>query len=196
MLISIIDMKPCNPTRYRQSGVTMVEVLVAALLIFLALGSTLAMNTRSIHVLRSTRQAVASSQMLQQRIEAIRNKPWPEISNATALAKLMRVPTGSESELADKACTEFISVSVPDALGGDLAGARAFSLTRQRGFVTVTEDGDLGAESMLLVNVTLQWRDVHAPQQRTLRTILCRNGLTRSGVFGSTVGRPAAPAGL
>jgi len=186
MLISIIDMKSCNPALSSESGVTIVEVLVAALLIFLALGSTLAMNTRSIHVLRSTRQAVASSQMLQQRIEAIRNKPWPEISNATALAKLMRVPTDSESELADNACTEFISISVPDALGGEAAGARAFSLMRQRGIVTVTEDGDLGAESMLLVNVTLQ--------QRLLRTILCRSGLTRSGLFGSTLGRPPAPA--
>ncbi len=178
MLISIIDMKSCNPALSSESGVTIVEVLVAALLIFLALGSTLAMNTRSIHVLRSTRQAVASSQMLQQRIEAIRNKPWPEISNATALAKLMRVPTDSESELADNACTEFISISVPDALGGEAAGARAFSLMRQRGIVTVTEDG----------------QDVHKPQQRLLRTILCRSGLTRSGLFGSTLGRPPAPA--
>lgn len=169
----------------------MVEVLVAALLIFLSLGGILAMNTRSLHLLRSTRQAIATSQMLQQRMESIRNKPWPEISNATALAVLMRFPTESEKELADDACTEFITFSVPDALGAPAAGARAFSLQRQRGVVTIIDDADLGAEPMLLVNASLQWRGVKGTQQRMLRTILCRNGLTRSGLFGSGVGRPA-----
>jgi hypothetical protein len=172
----------------------MVEVLVAALLIFLALTGILSMNTRSIHLLRATKHAVASSQMLQQRIETIRDKPWPEISNATALAAVMRVPTDSEKELADSGCTEFISVSVPDALGGERQGSRAFTLQRKHGVVRIDEDGDLGKESMLLVSVSLQWRDVHRPLQRTLRTVVCRTGLTRSGIFGSTVGRPAAAA--
>lgn len=170
----------------------MVEVLVAALLIFLSLGGILAMNTRSIHLLRSTRQALATSQMLQQRMESLRNKPWPEISNATAMAVLMRTPTESEKELADPDCTEFLTISVPDALGAPASGARAFSVQRQRGVVTVIDDADLGAESMLLVNASLQWRGVHGIQQRMLRTILCRNGLTRTGIFGSTLGRPAA----
>lgn len=169
----------------------MVEVLVAALLIFLSLGGILAMNTRSIHLLRSTRQAIATSQMLQQRMESIRDQPWPDISNATALAALMRKPTESEKELADNACTEFITVSVPDALGAPAAGARAFSLRRQRGEVTIIDDADLGAEPMLLVNASLQWRGVGGTQQRMLRTIVCRNGLTRCGIFGSTLGRPA-----
>lgn len=171
----------------------MVEVLVAALMIFLALGGILAMNTRSIHLLRSTRQALATSQMLQQRIESIRNKPWPEISNATALTSLMRSPLDSEKELADDSFTEFLTLSVPDALGSEAAGARAFSLERRRGVVTVTEDADLGAEPMLLVNASLQWRGLHGTQQRMLRTVVCRTGLTRSGVFGSTLGRPPVP---
>jgi len=185
-------MKFSSSAASRESGVTMVEVLVAALLIFLALGGILAMNTHSIQTLRSTRQAIATSQMLQQRIESIRNRPWPEISNATALAVLMHSPTDSESELADDACTEFLTLSVPDALGAPAAGARAFSLQRQRGLVSIISDADLGAEPMLLVNASLQWQGVHGTQQRMLRTIICRAGLTRSGIFGSTVGQPAA----
>ena len=182
-----------SSTAIRQSGVSMIEVLVAALLIFLSLGGILSMNARSIHVLRSTRQAVASSQMLQQRIESIRNRPWPEISNATALASLMRTPTDSEKELADINCTEFITLSVPEALGTPAVGARAFSLQRQRGIVTIVDDADLGAEPMLLVNASLQWRTSAGTQQRMLRTVICRNGLTRSGIFGSTLGCPAPP---
>ena len=185
-------MKLNAPTIHRKNGVTMVEVLVAALLIFLSLGGILTMNTRSIHLLRSTRQAVATSQMLQQRIESLRNQPWPEISSATALAVLMRKPTESEKELADDDCTEFITLSVPDALGAPVSGARAFSLQRHRGLVTIIDDADLSAEPMLLVNASIQWRGVHGTQQRMLRTIVCRNGLTRNGIFGSTVGRPAS----
>jgi hypothetical protein len=173
-----------------ESGFTMIEVMAAALLILLGLGGTLAMHARSVHILRSTRQALATSQMLQQRIEAMRNKPWPEISSAPALAVLMRSPTASSKELADEGCTEFITVSVPDALGGEALGARAFSLKRERGAVTIVENADLSSERMLLVNASVQWRSVHGTRQRMLRTILCRNGLTRCGVFGSTVGRP------
>ena len=185
-------MKMSTSAAHRERAVTIVEVLVASLLILVALGSILALNTRSIHILRSTRQAVASSQILQQRIEAIRNRPWPEISNPTAFAVLLRSPAESEKELADPACTEFITVSVPDALGGPAAGGRVFSLQRQRGIVRVIDDADLGAEPMLVVNASLQWRGVHGTQQRMLRTIVCRNGLTRSGVFGSALGRPEA----
>jgi hypothetical protein len=168
----------------------MVEVLVSALLIFMAMGGILAMNTRSIHLLRSTRQAVASTQMLQERIESMRNRPWPEISSATALAAVLRVPTESERELADPNYSEFVAVSVPDAFGGESPAAGSFSLQRHAGVVTISADADLGAEPMLLVNFSLQWRDVKGVQQRMVRTVLARTGLTRSGVFGSTLGRP------
>lgn len=177
-----------------QQGVTIVEVLVAALLIFLGLGSIFAMNAQSIHSLRSTRQAAASSLVIQQRIETFRDKPWPEISNSTALVGLMQSPTESEPELSDAGLSEFITISAPAdpaANAGD--GSRPFSVVRQRGAVRVSEAGDLGTEPMLLVEVVVTWRNAQGAHERRMRTILCRTGLTRSGIFGNALGRPAPP---
>jgi hypothetical protein len=173
----------------------MVEVLVAALLIFLSLGGIFAMNARSLHILRSTRQVTASSLMAQQRLETIRSMAWPEFTNGTALAQLMRTPAESESELADSKPTETITITVPTAPGTpERAAATTIRVQRQRGVVKILGPGDLGTEPVLLVSATVQFQEMNRLQERTRRTIIYRSGLTRSGIFGSALGRPAAAA--
>src|SRR6266478_5478474 len=85
----------------RAEAFTIMEVLVATLLISIAMGSIMAMNSKAIHTLRATLQTAASSQVLQQRIEMIRARPWPEFASAPAMAVLMNMPTESEKELTD-----------------------------------------------------------------------------------------------
>jgi Tfp pilus assembly protein PilV len=177
----------CASAAHRENAVTMVEVLVAALLIFMSLGGIFAMNARSIHILRATRQVTASSLMAQQRLETIRSTAWPEFSNAAALAHLLKTPTQSEPELADADPIETITVAVP----GANERVSAIRVQRSQGVVQVLAKGDLGAEGMLLVATTVQWRDLRGQQERTRRTIIYRSGLTRSGIFGSALGRPA-----
>ena len=180
-------------TRATAGAFTIVEVLVSAVLILLALGSILTINTKSMHTLRATRQAAASSQVLQQRIEAIRGKPWPEISNSTILKDLIEQPAESEKELADASLTEFINVSVPRiSEAGVIDAGDSFSIRRQNGRVRVITAGDFGKETTLLFESTITWRDVKGSHERKLRTLICRAGLTRSGVFGSSLGRPGA----
>ena len=174
-----------------QAAFTILEVMVAALLIALATGSIMAMNAKAIQTLHATGQAAASSQILQQRIEMIRSKPWPEISNSTALAGLMQTATESEKELADTGFRELMKVSVPSTASGEIsAGSQSFTIRRERGRARIDEAGDLGAEPVLLLESSLTWRDYHGPHERRLRTVICRAGLTRSGVFGSALGRP------
>ena len=168
----------------------MVEVLVAAMLIFISLGGIFAMNARSIHILRTTRQVTASSLMAQQRIEAIRGHPWAQISTAAGLAELLRSPTESEKELADAAPVELITLSVPPTPGAP-AAADVLRVRRQGGAVRIEDGGDLDGQSVLLVTVMVQWRGLHGTQERTRRTIVYRSGLTRSGIFGNTLGRPS-----
>jgi hypothetical protein len=178
-------------SRAAAKAFTIVEVLVSAVLILLALGSILAINTKSMHTLRATRQAAASSQILQQRVEAIRGKPWPEISNSAILKDLIERPAESEKELADFNLTEFINVSVPATTeAGAMDAGESFSIRRQNGRVRVITPGDFGKETTLLFESTISWRDVQGSHERKLRTIICRAGLTRSGVFGSSLGRP------
>ena len=154
------------------------------------MGSIAAMATKTFRTLRSTRQVVASSHVLQQRVESIRARPWSEFSNATALALLMQAPTESEREHADRNFRETVTISRPDAPGtAFVAGEQSFTVERQHGRTRIVESGDLGNEPTLLVESLVRWRDADGPHQRRLRTIVCRAGLTRSGIFGSDLGQ-------
>ena len=165
--------------------------MIATALVSVGLGSIAAMAAKTMHTLRSTQQVAASSHVLQQRIETIRGKPWPEISNAAALALLLREPTESEGEFPEGSLAERITVRVPDTAAANLAAdARSFTVRRQHGVAHADDGGDFGDEPMLLFESLVTWRDADGEHERKLRTVVCRTGLTRSGVFGSALGRP------
>lgn len=167
------------------------EVMVSALLITAGLGSVLAINAKTVHTLRATRQAAVASQVLQQRVEMLRDKPWPQIANAAALGNTMRVATESESELAGGKIDEVLNISaVTQSDAGPTSASRSFQVRRKDGAVQVEQDGDLGSEPSLLISSSITWKDPSGVHQRNLCTIICRAGLTRSGIFGSGLGRP------
>jgi Tfp pilus assembly protein PilV len=177
--------------RKNQDGVTIVEVLLASVLIFIGLGSIFEMNTHSIELLRATHLTAASTQMLQERVETIRSKAWPEVSNSTALAILMQTPAQSEVEMSAPALTETITLSVPVTGSGQVtANGPAIQAQRQQGQIRILQPGDLGTAQMLLADVLLTWGPAGHVQKRELRVIICRTGLTRAGIFGSAFGRP------
>ncbi len=178
-------------------GFTILEVLVAALLIATAMGSIMALNAQAIHTLRATHQAAASSQVLQQRVEMMRARPWAEIASAPALVLLMSNPTESEKELSDARMVEYIKVSVAQAsAAGPVESSQTFTVTRQNGRATTSSTRDFTGEHTLLLESALTWRDVHGPHRRILRTIICRAGLTRAGIFGSGLGRAGGALGF
>ena len=177
--------------RKNQDGVTIVEVLLASVLIFIGLGSIFEMNTHSIELLRATHLTAASTQMLQERVETIRSKVWPEVSNSTALAILMQTPAQSEVEMNAPALTETITLSVPVTQSGQVTtSGPAVQVQRQQGQVRILQTGDFGAAQLLLTDILLAWGPPGHVQNRELRVIICRTGLTRAGIFGSAFGRP------
>lgn len=167
----------------------MVEVLVAVLLIAMGLGSVLTMNVRSMQALRTARQAGAASQILQQRIEMLRDRPWPDVASAASLTRMLQTPTASESELADAGFEESMSVSVPGSDRGE-----SFQVVRQYGGARALGQGDFRTEQSLRYETSVRWTDSTGPHERTLRTVITRFGLTRSGLFGNLAGRAAGPA--
>lgn len=176
-----------------KGGFTLMEMMVSALLITAGLGSVLTINAKTVHTLRATRQAAVASQILQQRVEMLRDKPWPRIASAAALAHTMGAATESEAELAAGKIDEVLTISLvaPSATGPTEAG-RSFRVRRKDGAVQIEQDDDLGSEATLLVSSSIDWKDPNGSHQRNLRTIICRAGLTRSGIFGSGLGRPAS----
>lgn len=173
-----------------QSGVTIIEVLASALLIFLGLGGIFALNTQSLQILRSTRMLANGSQILQERMESMRNHPWPQVANGQALAQIWQTPAPSEAELRDGDITEVVTVSIPDVPGAPKTDNSFFKIQRRHGNVTIQQPTDLTAQPLLLVDMTVTWLEKQETKERHLRTIIGRTGLTRSGIFGSAFGRP------
>ena len=183
-----VRIAPC----LHDAAFTIIEVMISAVLILISLGSILAMNAESMHALRATRQAAAGSQVLQQRIETIRTQVWPEVSNSTALARLMSAPTEAEKELSDAGFIETVRVWAAPPVGGAIDEERTYEVRRQRDTARVVKTGDLGSDMALLIESTIAWRDVQGAHERRLRTLVCRSGLTRSGIYGSALGRAGA----
>jgi Tfp pilus assembly protein PilV len=172
------------------AGFTIIELLVSAVLIALAVGSIMSMNTQSMHTLRDSHLAAAGSQVLQQRVEMMRALAWPDISNSPALSELMATATESEREMAEANLTEKLTVTVPaDTTGPAVNGASSFSLVRHKGVVTGGAAGDFTAQPTLLFEGAVSWTDSTGAHARSLRTVICRDGLTRAGIFGSSLGR-------
>lgn len=187
--------------RFRQQrqshAFTLLEVMVSAALVAVGMGSVLSMSAQSIQTLRATRQMAAASQVGQQRIEDLRGRLWPEMSSVTALEKVMRMPTASEAEVGDPRLIEYLTVSALNtATGASQVRAAAIRLRREEDKVYVESGGDFGAEPTLLVESVVVWRGRAGVQRRSMRAVISRVGLTRSGVFGSAVGRPGTAPGI
>lgn len=165
--------------------------MASALLIFLGLGAIFSLNTRSLQILRKTRQYATASQVLQERVELMRSHSWPDVSRAGMLATLLQAPAASGADLADADPMEDIIVTIPDTPGQPAGNAPYFEVRRWHGKANVVYDGDLSTSPVLLVSASISWLAGGDAQQRSVRTVVARNGLTRSGIFGSAVGRPA-----
>lgn len=167
------------------------EVLIAILLIGIAVPGIVAINLQSMATLRSSRQAAAASQVLQQRMEMIRDRNWSEVASSRAVAALLSTAASSEEEVTDPNFAEMLKVTVPtQSPDGPVESGQSFSVRRHRGGVSIVETGDFSGEHTLFFEGTVVWHDKTGVRQRVLRTIICRHGLTRSGVFGSVLGRP------
>ncbi len=177
--------------RSARRGFTILELLVSCALIAVSVGSIMSMNIQCIDTLRASHQTAAASQILQERVELLRKTPWVQVACSTGLAGLMSHGSPSESEIADDAMIEEVQVSVPQATNaGPVPGTVSFRVQRTNGAATVEVADDYTAEQAIFVQDTVTWHDHAGPHVRTLKTIICSAGLTRSGVFGSQIGRP------
>ena len=65
-----------------QSGTSLIEATIAACTSALFLGSLFTMNMTGMRTMRTAREAANASQVLQQRVEAMRIANWHQVTNA------------------------------------------------------------------------------------------------------------------
>jgi prepilin-type N-terminal cleavage/methylation domain-containing protein len=171
-----------------QGGFTLVEVMVAASLIILCLTGIYTMQAQGMMLLRQGRNAGATSQMLQQRVEQLRGSAYSTVTSSTGLASLMNGASAtmpSELELVGvRNLTETITVfpyyrpSVTPPVT-----SQSFTITRINRVATGPGTAtSLAAEPQVKAHLRVFWADREGNHQREFTTVLSSGGLSASGI--------------
>jgi Tfp pilus assembly protein PilV len=141
-----IRLQRTNLKRSRESGFTLLEVLGAAFVLTIAIGSSLTILARGFNSLDSARWMSYSSQIMQSEFEKMRLTPWTEISGTSGTAYN---PAMSEGAAAEASIT--IDPAYYTSLGD--MGIR-MSLTRKAFWA----DGHTGDKEVVAVKLTMKWK--------------------------------------
>jgi type II secretory pathway pseudopilin PulG len=157
-------------------GSTLIEVVMATGLVALFLGSLFTMNSSSMETIKMARQTAAASQVLQQRIEALRIANWHEITDADWLTHniLNTAASGGDSL---KNLSETLDIAPYGGLSTSIT-----ELLRTGTTVSVTHENDsLLSENALKIVWTVNY--VGAPNNRAVSrqtvAILAKGGVAK-----------------
>ena len=152
------------------AGFAFAETMVAATVAVTALGGFYASSQQAGRVLRMGREVVFVSEILQQRIEALRYAPpWSNITTAFGIKSVVAVPTGASANFTN--VTETYNVS------GYPSGSTLTVTRAPNG--TFTDNGvDLSSTSCVKVTIIASWTGVgNLQRSRQLSTIISKGGL-------------------
>ena len=162
--------------RPRTGGFALIECTIATAISALFLGSLFLMNSSAMDTIQMARQSACASQVLQQRIEAMRIANWHQVTDATWLAaNLLNADAAGANQL--KNVSETLTL-VP--YGSSTVGNT--QLTRTSGSVAiVTNNSALLGENAIKIIWTVNY--VAAPNDRTLSrqivAILAKGGVAK-----------------
>ena len=152
------------------AGFAFVEAMVAASVAVIALGGFYASTQQAGRVLRMGKEVVSASEMLQQRIEALRYAPpWSNVTTATGIVGVVAAATG--------AAANFSNVTETFTVSGYPSGSQLVVTRTPAG--TFTDNGvDLSSTSCVKVTVAATWTGVgNIQRSRQLSTIMSKGGL-------------------
>ena len=163
-------------TRNPTSGTTLIEATIAAGIAALFLGSLFAINTSSMGTIKMAREAAAASQVLQQRVEAMRIANWHQITDADWVkANLLNASANGSVDL--KSVTEVLTIAPYGS-----ANTAVTQLTRTGNSVTINaENANLLTENAVKVTWTVNY--IGAPNDRAMTrqtvAILAKGGVAK-----------------
>lgn len=152
------------------AGFAFAEAMVAASVAVVALGGFYASTQQAGRVLRMGKEVVSASEMLQQRIEALRYAPpWSNVTTAAGIASVVSAPTGISAN--------FTNVSETFTVSGYPTGSQLIVTRSPTG--TFTNNGvDLSATGCVKITVMATWTGVgNIQRSRQMSTIMSKGGL-------------------
>ncbi len=156
--------------RRARAGFAFAETMVAATVAVIALGGFYASTQQAARVLRMGKEVVSASELLQQRIEALRYAPpWSNITTAAGIASVVAAPTG--------AAANFSNVTETYTVSGYPSGS-VLTVVRTPGGTLTNNGVSLAASSCVKVTVSATWTGIGNLQRtRQLSTIISKGGL-------------------
>ena len=146
-----------------ESGLTLVEVLLAVLLVATFFGSIFELNAVCLRYIDSTKESVAALQSVHDRCEKLRNLAFPDLTTSSYIQNLMATAANT-SDFCKKA-TETISIrAFPTANG-------VTQITRSpQGAVTVNSTATSLGSSLVQVDVSTSWNMTLGGRDRSEQT--------------------------
>jgi Tfp pilus assembly protein PilV len=133
-----------------ETGTSMPEVMVAALLLAVFFASIFELNAVCLRYIDASKESIAALQLAQDRSETLRNLAFNDLTNATYVQSLLSSPANA-SEFAKKA-TEVVKISAYPTANGTTQITRSGN-----GTVTTNSTAtDLGS-TLVQVNVAISW---------------------------------------
>lgn len=157
-------------------GSTLIESAIAAAVCALFLGSLFTMNTSTMETIKMGREAACASQLLQQRIEAMRIANWHQITDATWVrANLLNTEAAGSNGL--KNVSETLTLTPYGSSSTDTT-----QLTRANGSATiVSQNSSLLTESAIKVIWAVNFTGAPNDRASTRQTvaILAKGGVAK-----------------
>ena len=159
----------CQPQP--QAAFTLIEVMVSMMLSVLALTAFYASSGQAVRLVRSGNEAARSSQLLQDRIEAMRSAPlWSSVTTPTGLQTIMTSATATAANF--RGATEVVTVATYPAGGTPIVVTRTPS-------GTVTSTGAaLSTQKCVKATIQVRWTGSgNMTRSRQITTLLTKGGL-------------------
>lgn len=171
---------PMNAYSHRKrkscQGATLVEAIIAAAVLAVALAGICVTNWRTIHVLYVDKQQAAASYCLQQRVEQLRNGGWTMVTSGSSVQALFNTQPSAASNIPGFA--EEVSINsypTPAGTAIDVSESAANTATLNTNNTTFAS-GATG--SMVKVDLSITWPNYYGPtHQRTVTTIISNGGI-------------------
>ena len=152
-----------SPTKDTEQATTLVEVMVAAVLVAVFFASIFELNAMCLRFIDASKESLAALQSVQDRSETLRNLSFSDLTNTAVVQNLM-APAANPAPFSQKA-TEVVKISkYPTA-----NGVTQFTRSSNGTVVNDSVATDLGTQ-LVKVDVAVSWTMTLGGRVRTEQT--------------------------
>ena len=146
-----------NRSKRPQSGTTLVETAVAATLIAVFFATIFELNAVCLRYIDASKESVAALQGVQDRVEALRNLAFTDLTNATFVQTLMATPANG-SDFAKTKPTETVTIWNYNTANKSKVLGTGFTITRPAGAIVTPSITPLSSlADVVLVRAKYTW---------------------------------------